>query len=247
MRHKDDIGGGSELKRVKDGQIFVLMNTTNKERITYEKLGSNASVYLSGEYETLDIKNTEKFGGGSGQAKFIITKLTEVKSKNTGKAQNYTNQFYPSLNIKYDDSWQMLTNNFPPDSGFEKKSFDGSPILNRVIVLAKNGTTVSFTIYLSGGFGGGGDNIIQGNKISENIYRYTSVKNKGGQLYDYISKPTSTNSNTDPTYNLNSTLKLENGTPAVAGVIVSSFIANSNLLKEADAIVAGSSFGVPIK
>jgi len=176
-----------------------------------------------------------------------ITKFETPSDGLKGRPQTYTNQFYPSLKINYDDSWTMKTDTWTAD----KKNDKGEFLVNRSVILSKNGTYLSFVFYFSEGFGGGGDNVIQGTKVGENIYRYGPNDfyryNSNNKSYNYIANSSSVNSRSGPTYQLNSTLKTENGKTADARVTVDIETNDSNLLKEADTIVANSSFGVPIK
>ena len=135
----------------------------------------------------------------------------------------------------------------------DKKSSDGSPLINRTVRLNKGGSGgiagggIAFRFYVSGGFGGGGDSKVQGVKIANNIYRYGPYFNR----YDYIATSSTTNSNSGPTYEIDSTLKFQDGQPVKAQVVidftVDSGADNSQILKEAEEIIKNSSFGTPIK
>jgi hypothetical protein len=165
------------------------------------------------------------------------------QNQTTGKTQTYTNQYYPSLKINYDDSWKMKTDTSISD----KRSSDGSPLINRTVRLNKDGSGIAFRFYVSGGFGGGGDSKVQGVKIANNIYRYGPYFNR----YDYIATSSTTNSNSGPTYEIDSTLKFQDGQPVKAQVVidftVDSGADNSQILKEAEEIIKNSSFGTPIR
>jgi hypothetical protein len=58
-------------------------------------------------------------------------------TNSSSQPQTYTNEFYPDLNIKYDNSWIMKTETYP-------SQYNG--ILSRSITLSKNGTEVTFNI-----------------------------------------------------------------------------------------------------
>jgi hypothetical protein len=53
------------------------------------------------------------------------------------QTQTYTNEFYPDLNIKYDNSWAIKNETFP-------SQYTG--LLSRQITLSKNGTDITFVI-----------------------------------------------------------------------------------------------------
>jgi|GEM_PF-4614473 len=75
MRYNQDTNGGIELKRTSDGMVFVMMNSVFNS--TDKSLNFGQKVLVTGNY--IEITKDVGFAGGSGNAKFIITKLDKIQ------------------------------------------------------------------------------------------------------------------------------------------------------------------------
>jgi hypothetical protein len=157
------------------------------------------------------------------------------------QTQTYTNEFYPDLNIKYDNSWKFSTTTTP--------NVDG--LVNREITLTKNQTVLKFNlnIKINTGCAGGPDQISVAtagkhfrlkDDYQDSTYYYQSYS-KGmlcGINYTIISNLPSKNY---PKYSQQTEPFVESFVKVgVAG-------SNQQELLEADQIVANSSFGNPSK
>ena len=189
--------------------------------------------------------------GGNGALPGVIFQINSlspssasISDKPQQTTQTYTNEYYPSLKINYDNSWKMETITSPV-----KYNPDRIGLLAREINLTKSGANLKINLYLEGGFGGGGDMEIQGTKIRENLYRYGPINNFE---YDYISHSTTTNARSGPTYILSSSLKDLKNKPVNADVVILANLGNYNgdknqILAEIDNILKNSSFGEPLR
>jgi hypothetical protein len=81
MRYKSDSNGGFDLKRTKDEKVFAIMGSLLDSKGVNIQPGMK--ITLSGDYENIPTDNT--FGGGSGNAQYIITNLTSVEINKTSK------------------------------------------------------------------------------------------------------------------------------------------------------------------
>lgn len=102
MRYKLDASGGFDLKRSKDGKIFAIMSSTLDSQGV--KLQSDMKLTLSGNY--LSIPTDDTFGGGSGNASFIITSLNSLEIDKNSKISRVLDQC--NLQITY----SVFANNF---------------------------------------------------------------------------------------------------------------------------------------
>jgi hypothetical protein len=77
-------------------------------------------------------------------------KVVNECKKSSSNLQSYTNEFYPSLNIRYDDSWKMEAKTTPSMH---------KGLINREVVLSKNSSKLTFYVSpkVVTGCGGGED------------------------------------------------------------------------------------------
>jgi hypothetical protein len=74
MRFNEDAGGGIELKKVKDGKIYVAMNSLLYKKA--DSLNFGQKVTITGYYDS--ITKDADFTGGSGNAEFIIINISNI-------------------------------------------------------------------------------------------------------------------------------------------------------------------------
>ena len=186
--------------------------------------------------------------GGNGALPGVIFQINSlspssasISDKPQQTTQTYTNEYYPSLKINYDNSWKFSTTTTPDVDG----------LVNREITLTKNQTVLKFNlnIKINTGCAGGPDQISVAtagkhfrlkDDYQDSTYYYQSYS-KGmlcGINYTIISNLPSKNY---PKYSQQTEPFVESFVKvSVAG-------SNQQELLEADQIVANSSFGNPSK